>query len=156
MTDEQCMQQAIEVASRGIEGGQTPFGTSLVRDGETIAVTHNSVWDRCDPTAHAEVLAIRQVCKTLGDIDLSGCVIYSTCEPCPMCFAAIHWARISKVFFGANIEDAAAIGFNELHISNEQIRTLGHSPVEVVGGFMREPCLARFQEWVDREDRRVY
>lgn len=144
------------MATRGIEAGQTPFGASVVRNGDIIAVAHNRVWDLCDPTAHAEILAIRQACKTLDTIDLTGCVIYSTCEPCPMCFSAIHWARVSKVFFGTSIEDAAAAGFNELHLSNEQIRTLAHSPVEVVGGFMREPSLALFQEWVDREDRRVY
>ena len=144
------------MARRGIEAGQTPFGACLVRNGDILAVTHNRVWGECDPTAHAEVLAIRQACKTLGTIDLTGCAIYSTCEPCPMCFTAIHWARISKVFFGADIKDAAAIGFSELHISNEQMRALGPSPVEVIGGFMRGPCMALFQEWVDRKDIRVY
>src|SRR6266516_4264518 len=94
--DPRFMWLAIEKAKEGIARGQTPFGACITR--------------------HGEVVAIRQACKTLGTIDLSGCVIYSTCEPCPMCFSACHWARISTIVYGARIEDARASGFHELPI----------------------------------------
>jgi len=95
-------------------------------------------------------------CKYLGTIDLTGSVIYSTCEPCPMCFSACHWARISKIVFGARIEDAQKAGFNELKISNEQMKQISNSGVEIVGDFLRDECIELFQIWSAREDTRAY
>lgn len=156
MTDEQWMHEAVEMARRGVDSGQTPFGACLVRDAELVAAAHNCVWGTCDPTAHAEVRAIRQACEKLGSIDLSGCVMYSTCEPCPMCFAAIHWAKVSRVVFGARIADAAAAGFSELAISNEQMKSLGSSAVEIAAGCLRDECVRLLQDWSARPDRRTY
>jgi tRNA(Arg) A34 adenosine deaminase TadA len=110
-----------------IEG--QPFGACIVKDGEVIACDHNVVWASTDITAHAEVYAIRNACKKLDSIDLSGCTIYSTCEPCPMCFTAIHWARIGRIVCGARIEDAKKYGFNELSVSNHELRDKAGSRV---------------------------
>ena len=104
--DEKFMRLAINKAKQGIKQGQTPFGACISKDGEVISCVHNIVWESLDITAHAEISAIREACKKLNTVDLSGCVIYSTCEPCPMCFSACHWAKISKIVYGAQIEDA--------------------------------------------------
>ena len=156
MTDEQWMRQAMEVAREGVDAGQTPFGACIVWEGQLLAAAHNCVWDRTDPTAHAEVLAVRDACRKLDTIDLTGGAIYCTCEPCPMCFAAIHWAKLSKVVFGARIADAEAAGFGEMHISNEQMKRRGGSSVEIVGDVLRAPCVALLREWSRRPDRRTY
>ena len=156
MSDKDFMRLAIEQARRGIQNGQTPFGACIVKNGEVIVCTHNVVWQTTDITAHAEVHAIREACKKLQTIDLSGCTIYSTCEPCPMCFSACHWARISRIVFGARIEDAKASGFNELFISNETMKKLGQSPIEIVGDFMREENVEIFKEWARSGNRRIY
>ncbi|MCD4823571.1 MAG: nucleoside deaminase [Phycisphaerae bacterium] len=150
------MLRAIEVTRTGIADGQTPFGAVIVKNERIIAEAHNNVWNQTDPTAHAEVCAIRQACRKLDTIDLGDCVIYSTTEPCPMCFAAIHWAKISRIVFGATIVDAHAAGFNELHISNEQMKSIGRSKVDVVGNFMRQPCVELFTEWLDSGKSKVY
>ncbi len=156
MTDENFMELAIEKAREGVRVGQTPFGACIVRSGEVISCAHNVVWRTTDITAHAEVHAIRQACEKLNAIDLSGCTIYSTCEPCPMCFSACHWARISRIVFGARIEDAEDAGFNELSISNETMKKAGGSPLEVIGDFMRKENQAVFQEWLHSADKKVY
>jgi len=150
------MRLAIAKAREGMARGQTPFGACIERDGRVVACEHNAVWALTDATAHAEVQAIRAACRTLGTVDLSGCTIYSTCEPCPMCFAAIHWAKISTIVFGAGIADAKAVGFSELTISNETMKREGGSPVEIVSGFLEEECRALFQEFQARPDRRIY
>ena len=116
--DEGYMRLAIQKAREGVAAGQTPFGACIVTaGGEVAACEHNVVWRTTDITAHGEVNAIRVACRSLGTIDLSGCTIYSTTEPCPMCFSAIHWAKIAGIVFGASISDAQAAGFNELAIS---------------------------------------
>ena len=156
MSDEQYMRQAIEAARRGVESGQTPFGACIVKDGSVIVATHNVVWQSTDITAHAEVHAIRQACHALRTIDLSGCVIYSTCEPCPMCFSACHWARIARIVCGARILDAAEFGFNELPISNTTLKELGGSAVEIVPDCLREENRELFRDWSSRPGRRAY
>jgi len=156
MEDERFMRLAIEKAGAGIEAGQTPFGACIVKGGEVVSVEHNLVWATTDITAHGEVVAIRAACRALDTIELDGCVIYSTCEPCPMCFSAIHWAKIAKIVYGAEIADAQGAGFNELTVSNAMMKAEGGSPVEVVGGFMREECRRLFADWLAREGRRVY
>ena len=156
MDETDFMSQAIAAAERGIQNGQTPFGACIVRDGRVVAAAHNNVWADNDITAHAEVCAIRQACRKLATVDLSGCTIYSTCEPCPMCFSAIHWARIGRIVFGAAVADAAAAGFSEMPISNEQMKSLGGAEMEIVGGLLREQCVALFERWNARPDRRAY
>lgn len=156
MLNPEFMRRAIATAREGIAQGQTPFGACIVRGAHVLAAEHNAVWATTDSTAHAEVQAIRAACLEAGTVDLSGAVIYSTCEPCPMCFSAIHWAKISTIVFGARIADAKALGFAELTISNETMRREGRSPVEIVPDFLREECLALFQEFASRPDRRTY
>jgi len=144
---------ALDSISRGAGG---PFGACVVRDGQILAVAANDVLAGNDPTAHAEVVAIRRACAELRTPFLEGAEIYSTTEPCPMCFSAIHWARISRIYFGTSIPDVLTLGFNELSISNEQMKQLGGSPVEIVGGFMREECLALLHEWIALPNKRTY
>lgn len=154
--DVRFMRIAIEKAREGMENGQTPFGAVIVREGEVIASVHNVVWRTTDITAHAEVNAIRHACRALGSIDLSGCTIYSSCEPCPMCFSACHWAKLDRIVFGARIEDAERGGFSELTISNEKMKEMGGSPIEIVADFMRDENRAVFDEWCNLQQRPVY
>jgi len=150
------MALAVERAREGVEKGQSPFGACIVRDGVVVSCEHNVVWQSTDSTAHAEICAIRAACEKLGSIDLSGCVIYSTCEPCPMCFSACHWAKISGIVYGARIEDARRAGFSELSITNETMKKLGRSCVEVVSDFMRGPCVELFEIWAEKDHARPY
>ena len=155
-SDEHFMQLALAKAQEGVNQGGSPFGACLVKDGEVLACAHNQVLQDTDITAHAEVTAIREACRKLRSIDLAGCVIYSTCEPCPMCFSAIHWAKIDKIVFGASIEDARNLGFSELSISNLKMKEGGRSPVVVSGPLLKKEALDLFQAWSRRADRRVY
>ena len=150
------MRLAVQKALHGTKKGQTPFGACIVKNGKVICAVHNQVWKTTDISAHAEIVAIREACRKLRTIDLSGCVIYSTCEPCPMCFAAIHWARISKIVYGTRIQDACKIGFNELSIANETMRRLGKSPVKIEGDFLREENLSLFAAWFQRKTKKAY
>ena len=156
MDEIQLMALAICKAKEGVGKGQTPFGACVARKGRAIAVSHNTVWLSNDITAHAEMNAIRAACRKLGSIDLSGCTIYSTCEPCPMCFSAIHWAGIKKIISGAYISDAKMAGFNELTISNGTMKRCGKSDIVIAGGFLREECAGLFEIWKNRKGRRAY
>lgn len=150
------MRLAIKKAEEGVKKGQSPFGACVVKNGKVISCAHNIVWKNTDITAHAEIRAIRDACRRLKTIDLSGCVIYSTCEPCPMCFSACHWAGLSKIVYGARIEDAEKIGFRELKISNKRMKKIGHSRMAISQGFLREESLALLRLWSKRRDKRVY
>lgn len=150
------MKRAIQKAYAGIKKGQAPFGSCIVRKGTVVACTHNVVWQKTDITAHAEVYAIRQACKKLKKVDLSDCVIYSTCEPCAMCFSAIHWAKISKIIYGTHIKDAQKIGFSELAITAQKLKKLGRCTVNIVGNFMLKESLEVFREFSQRKGDRVY
>ena len=145
MDHKKFMQMAIDKVREAI--ADTAFGACIVKDGQVISCEHNVVWETTDVTAHAEIHAIRSACKKLGTIDLSGCVMYTTCEPCPMCFAACHWAGIETIIYGADIADAQQAGFNELTISAETMKELGASKVEVVKDFMKKECAQLFQDW---------
>lgn len=153
---EHWMRLAIGKAREGIATGQTPFGACVVRGDEAVALAHNVVLRTTDITAHAEVTAIREACRALGAIDLGGCVIYSTCEPCPMCFAACHWANLDRIVYGAAIADAAAAGFRELPIPNAEMKRLGGSRVEVVADFLRAEAAELFRRWMRQPGRRTY
>jgi len=147
MTDEDFMRLAIEKTRTGIAAGQSPFGSVIVKDGEVVAVTHNTVWQTTDPTAHAEVNCIRAAAAALKTIFLHGCTLYSTTEPCPMCLSAIHWAKIDRVVFGATIADAAEAGFHELFVPAKELARIGHSPLKVEDGLLQKECAALFREW---------
>src|SRR5262245_14130760 len=121
MDQQAFMWRAVEKAREGIAKGQSPFGAVVVSDGKVVAAAHNTVWLDTDPTAHAEINAIRQAATVLGSIALHGCTMYTTCEPCPMCLAAIHWAKIGRVVYGASIADAAAGGFTELRVPAKEL-----------------------------------
>jgi guanine deaminase len=146
-SEEDLMALAIAKAREGIAAGQSPFGAIIVRRDDIVAVTHNTVWRDTDPTAHAEVNCIRAAATALKLIDLSGCRMYSTCEPCPMCLAAIHWSKIDRVVFGATIADAAAAGFCELHVDAKVLAELGKSPLKVESGLLRSECAELFELW---------
>ena len=139
-----AIKSALEGIKRG-EGG--PFGAAIVRNGVVLAVAHNTVLRDKDPTAHAEINAIRLAAKKLGTYDLSGAEIYSTTEPCPMCFGAIHWARISRLYYGTSIEDVAALGFNELRLPVLKIKELTGVPVEIIPNYKRDKCLELLEAW---------
>ncbi len=155
--DPRLMRRAIDAAREGMRRGEGgPFGAVIANGaGKVLAVAHNAVL-RGDATAHAEIVAIRQACAARGTPFLADTVIYSTTEPCPMCFGAIHWARIGTIFRGTRIEDVARLGFHELAIANETMKRLGGSPVEIHGDFLRDECLALLEEWRRLPGRRTY
>jgi tRNA(Arg) A34 adenosine deaminase TadA len=150
------MEVAIREALAGVRQGQSPFGCAIVKDGRLVASAHNTVWQTCDATAHAEVNAIRKACRKLGSIDLSGCVLYTTCEPCPMCFSAAHWARIRKVVYGARIRDAQAAGFNELVIPASRMRRVSGNGIELIPEFMHDECRQLFRSWIEHGKCKAY
>ncbi len=135
---------AIRAARRGIAAGQSPFGCCIEKGGKPIAVAHNAVWKSTDITAHAEVAAIRLACKKLKSIKLSGCTLYTTCEPCPMCYSAIHWAGIPKIVYGASIADAKKCGFGELEIPAEKMKALAGDRIKMEKGVLRKECAGLF------------
>ncbi len=144
----ELMSRALAICRQGIEAGQSPFGAVIAAaSGEVIATAHNTVRLTCDPTAHAEINAVRAACHKLGTIDLSGHLMAATCEPCPMCACAIHWARLDAVIFGAGIEDAARVGFRELSVGCRALFDQGGSGVRVVEGAQRAACLELFGTW---------
>ena len=136
--------------------GQSPFGCAIALGDRVLAQSHNTVVQTVDITAHAEVNAIREACQTLDDIFLSHAIVATTCEPCPMCMAALHWARVKTVYFGATIDAAAAAGFNELRIPAADIVRLGGSHVELVPGVLAAECQALFQTWQTQPGARAY
>jgi tRNA(Arg) A34 adenosine deaminase TadA len=154
--DEKFMRLAIEKARQGVGKGQTPFGACIVKGNKVVSCSHNLVWKDTDITAHAEITAIRQACKRLKTIDLSGCVIYSTCEPCPMCFAACHWARISRIVFGCAIKDAKKYGFNELKISNLKLKKLAKNKIKLTPAVLIKENIELFEFWKKQANSRVY
>ena len=150
------MQEAVDAALNGIstnEGG--PFGCVIVRDGKIVGRGNNKVTSTNDPTAHAEVMAIRDACKNLDSFQLEGCEIYTSCEPCPMCLGAIYWARPNKVYYGSNQIDAANIGFDDAFIYKEIPLPYNERsiPFEQFG---RDIALKPFEEWAKKEDKTEY
>lgn len=154
--DEGFMRLAMEKALTGTAKGQTPFGACIVRKGVVVAVEHNRVWQTTDITAHAEVQAIRRACRKLKTVSLKDCVIYSTCEPCPMCFSACHWAGLEAVYYGASIQDAKLAGFNELFISAKKMKSAGKSSVHVCGGLLKKENAALLHRWGRSKGKKTY
>lgn len=145
--DEKFMYLALEQALEGVGKGQSPFGACIVRGDEVIACTYNEVRAKVDPTAHAEVQAISLATQKLKTIDLSDCEIYSTTEPCPMCFSACHWAGIRRIVYGASIKDSEKVGFRELTISNQEMKKTGGANVEIVGGVLLDENIKLLKKW---------
>jgi guanine deaminase len=149
------IRQAIELALANVGRDGGPFGALIVRDNVVIATGTNQVTRTHDPTAHAEVVAIREACRVLGDFQLSGCDLYSSCEPCPMCLGAIFWARPSRVFFAATQDDAAAAGFDDSFIYHqiEVPHAQRNIPmIHVIDELSTRP----FAEWVNRSGKTEY
>lgn len=150
------MKRAIELAQMGVEmnlGG--PFGCVVAKDGEIVGEGSNQVTSSNDPTAHAEVIAIREACKSLNTFQLTGCTIYTSCEPCPMCLGAIYWARPAKVFYACTRDDAAAIGFDDDFIYQELEKTNTEREMALLN-MMRDEALAVFNEWSAKPDKVEY
>jgi guanine deaminase len=150
------MQEAIRQATENVRAGRGgPFAAVVVKDGRIVAGGANSVTSTNDPTAHAEINAIREACRLLGTFQLTGCEIYTTCEPCPMCLGAIYWARPDRVFYAATAGDATAAGFDDSFIYEELKLMPGERriPVEPM---MREAGLEPFREWNQKHDRIHY
>lgn len=150
------MRLAIEKSRVGIAADQSPFGCAIARGDDILAVEHNTVLASTDPTAHAEVNAIRTACRAVNDVFLESAIVATTCEPCPMCLAALHWARVSEVHFGATIADAAAAGFNELSFSAYDLVQASGSPVVLVSGVMADECRQLFDDWRSHPGARTY
>ena len=154
MNGEELMLRAIELAERNasaVTGG--PFGAVVVKDGKVIAEASNTVTVDNDPTAHAEVNAIRKACAALGTFDLSGCELYTSCEPCPMCLAACYWAHIDKVYYAADREDAAAAGFDDSDIYREVALPVDRRRIPFVH-IMEKEGLRPFMLW-NSNDKKV-
>ena len=154
--DKKFMRRAIELANEGMNanaGG--PFGAVIVKDGEIISEGFNRVTSTNDPTAHAEVVAIRNACEKLGTFQLDDCIIYTSCEPCPMCLGAIYWARPKKVFYACQREDAAAIDFDDQMIYDEIAKNMADRQIEFTS-VLREEGVKAFDNWTAKQDRTEY
>ena len=155
MEKRKYMLKAIELSEKSVETGGGPFGAVIVKDGEVVAAASNCVTLHNDPTAHAEVSAIRAAANRLGTYDLSGCEIYTSCEPCPMCLGAIYWAHIDKIYYANDRKDAARIGFDDDFIYQELERTPEErqKPSEVL---MRDEARRAFDLWEKKSDKTEY
>ncbi len=149
------MREAIRLANESVEHGGGPFGAVIVKDGQVIAGSANRVTVDNDPTAHAEVNTIRQACRKLQTFDLSGCTIYTSCEPCPMCLGAIYWARISRIFYGNTRKDARDIDFADDFIYEELDRPLSNRTIPILP-LLRDEALHTFRLWQKKEDKIEY
>ena len=155
MKKEDFMRQAIALSEENVRQGGGPFGAVIVKDGEVVATGTNRVTASHDPTAHAEVSAIRAACQRLGTFDLSGCDIYTSCEPCPMCLGAIYWAHLDHIYYGNNKADAARIGFDDSFIYEELSleRDRRHKPMTEL---LPHEAKAAFRAWEEKADKQAY
>lgn len=154
--EKKFMKRAIEMGRSGMEKNQGgPFGCVVVKNGSIIAEGNNRVTRDNDPTAHAEIIAIRNACKALKDFQLTDCEIYTSCEPCPMCFGAIYWARPKRVYYAATREDAAKAGFDDDFIYRELDLSPEEKSIAMIQG-ERNMAIQLFEEWKVKEDKNVY
>jgi tRNA(Arg) A34 adenosine deaminase TadA len=150
------MQEAIALSLKSVRSGKGgPFGAVVVKSGEIIASGHNQVTSTNDPTAHAEVVAIREACQVLRSFQLTGCELYTSCEPCPMCLGAIYWARPDRVYYANSKVDAAEIGFDDQFIYDELDLPIPKRQLPITQ-IMRDEALIAFQEWADKADKVKY
>ena len=157
LTQQDCdfMQQAIELSKENVKNGGGPFGAVIVRNGEVIATGANRVTANNDPTAHAEVSAIRAACAKLQNFKLEGCICYTSCEPCPMCLAALYWAGVERIFYGNTKDDAKAINFDDSFIYDEIAKPYAQRAIPLKN-IMREEALSAFRMWAESEDKIEY
>jgi tRNA(Arg) A34 adenosine deaminase TadA len=153
--EQKFMEAAIKKAEDNVALGGGPFGAVIVKDGQIVAIGNNRVTLTNDPTAHAEVTAIREACKELDTFDLSGCEIYTSCEPCPMCLSAIYWARIGKIYFGNTKTDAKDIGFDDSFIYDELDLKPEQRSIPSTQ-FMHAEALKAFKLWQEKTDKTPY
>ncbi len=154
--DQKWMEEAIRLSAESIHKGGGPFGAVIVKDGKVIAARSNSVTLDNDPTAHAEVNCIREACSKLGTYDLSGSVIYTSCEPCPMCLGAIYWAHIDRIYYANNRKDAGRIGFDDDFIYRElEVKNMAdrHTPIIHLP---LDSALQVFRDWDEKKDKTEY
>jgi len=150
------MARAIELSIEGVQSGRGgPFGAVIVKDGEILGEGVNQVTSTKDPTAHAEMLAIRMACARLGSFELKNCELYTSCEPCPMCLGAIYWARLARVYFANTAEDAAKFGFDDSLIYSELKQAHANRRIPVIQ-MMREEALAGFHAWEAKPNKILY
>jgi guanine deaminase len=149
------MSKAIAMSIENVARGGGPFAALVVKDGEIVGSGVNQVTATNDPTAHAEIVAIRAACSRLNTFQLDGCDIYTTCEPCPMCLGAIYWARPSRVFFANTREDAKDIGFDDEFIYQQIALPFGERSIPLIP-MMRDEALAAFRSWQDKPDKTTY
>lgn len=154
--DNPFMAQAIRLSIENVQSGRGgPFGAVIVKGGQIIAEGSNRVTANNDPTAHAEVLAIREACAKLGSFELRGCELFTSCEPCPMCLGAIYWARLDRIYFGNSADDAAKVGFDDSLIYREIERHHAERKIPMIQ-MMREQALAGFRTWAEAPDKTLY
>lgn len=157
MKKDEIMDLCVEKCKKSmlnLEGG--PFGAAIVKDGKIIALANNTVIKDNDPTAHGEMNAIRQACNKLGTFDLSGCELYTTSEPCPMCMSAIIWSNISKVYYGCTVNDAADIGFRDEHILNFLKNNCRDKNILDLEQLDKSNCMTAFKMWIDNKNKTNY
>ena len=153
--DRHFMAMAIELSIENIDEGGGPFGAVIVRDGKLIARGANRVTLNNDPTAHAEVVAIRNACQELGTFDLSGCTVYTSCEPCPMCLSALYWAGIKRICYANTKRDAAAIDFDDSFIYDQLRLDYDRRSIHCEH-FMRDEAMVAFHKWERKVDKVEY
>ncbi len=153
--DARFMELAIKLSEDNVDNGGGPFGAVIVRDGKVLATGVNRVVPNNDPTAHAEVSAIRSACKALGTFKLDGCTVYSSCEPCPMCLSALYWAGVARICYGNTKADAKAINFDDSFIYDQLELDYGMRSIRCQH-FMRDRALAAFRKWQEKEDKVRY
>src|SRR6056297_1335235 len=153
--DKKFLMQAIEISVKNIDKGGGPFGALIVKGDRVISTSGNHVTRHNDPTAHAEIEAIRRACKELDTFSLEGCTLYSSCEPCPMCLGAIYWARLDKLVFAASKEDAKDAGFDDSFIYDELQAPMGEQKIQTFQE-LREKALEAFDKWKEMEDKTEY
>ncbi len=154
--NDEFMKEAIRLALENVKNGGGPFGAVVVKNEEIVGRGVNRVTKNNDPTAHAEVNAIRDACSRLNSFQLIDCEIYSTCEPCPMCIGAIYWARPKKLYFASTKDDAAAIDFDDSFIYKELELPYEKRKIETIRNFMRQESLAIFNAWTEKQDKIEY
>ncbi len=156
MSENSYMKEAIELSRKNVrEGRGGPFAALIVKDGKVIARGTNLVTSVNDPTAHAEIVAIREACRSLNSFHLAGCDLYATCEPCPMCLGAIYWARLDNVYFAGTRHDAADIGFDDSFIYEELPLPVSRRKIRMTQ-VMRDEALVAFQDWRSKRDKIQY